>query len=135
MVSGLIIVALLFGALCVPTYAVETRESYVFSSYWVLPYQGKASGEINLDFSVTSSHPTTTIGISSIEIYRSNGTHVHTEQGTVENGLLRNGGNCAGTYIYQGTSGVSYYMAVRFYGVADGISETRTIVTDTIKAP
>lgn len=135
--SALLILALLIGAICVPVYAadIEPRESYVFSNYWTYTYAEEGKGQIGIAFSVTCSHITSTIGASSIEIYRSNGTHVVTIEGTVENGLLRNGGNCAGTYIFQGESGVSYYAAVRFYGVADGITDTRVVVTNSTKAP
>lgn len=125
------------GMMYAPAYAaqIEPRESYVFSSYWVMIYEGNSAGKINVDFSVMCSHPTTIIGVSSIEIYRANGTHVYTEEGTIENGLLRNGGNCTGTYTYQGISGLSYYAVVNFYGVADGITDTRSIITDTVTAP
>ena len=132
----LVMVVALIGVLHMSSYAIEIepRESYVFSSYWVMGVEGTNRGEIDVTFSVTCSHPTSIIGVSSIEIYRTNGTHVHTEEGTVENGLLRNGGNCAGTYTYQGVSGAKYYAVVNFYGVADGITDTRTVFTDTITA-
>ena len=135
--SAFLVIAALLGVACTPVSAtqIEPRESYVFSSYWAMTYAGDSEGEVNISFSVTCSHPTTVIGASSIEIYQTNGTHDHTVEGTVENGLLRNGGNCTGTYTFQGESGVSYYAAVRFYGVADGISDTRVIVTDSAKAP
>ena len=137
-VSILVTITVLIGTICIPGYAlnIEPRESYVFSNYWLSAYEGTESGEIKIAFSVTCSHPTSIIGISSIEIYRTNGTHVHTENGTIENGLLRNGGNCAGTYVYPyGVSGLSYYAVVNFYGVADGITDTRSIITDTVTAP
>lgn len=136
-ISTILTMVILMGTTCIPGHALETqpRESYVFSNYWVMGHEGTTAGEINVSFSVTCSHPTTIIGASSIEIYRTNGTHVHTEEGTVENGLLRNGGICTDTYTYQGVSGEKYYAVVNFYGVADGITETRTLVTDTITAP
>lgn len=136
-ISCVLMIAALIGIVYTPSYAaeIEPRESYVFSSYWVMAYEGESDGEIKIAFSVTCSHFTSVIGVSSISIYRTNGTHVHTEEGTVENGLLRNGGSCAGTYIYQGVSGANYYAVVKFYGVADGITDTRTIITDTVTAP
>ena len=135
--SILLVTATLLGIICMPVYAteIEPRESYVFSSYLAYTYEEENKGEIGIVYSVTCSHPTTIIGASSIEIYEDDGTHVLTVEGTVENGLLRNGGNCAGTYIFQGESGVSYYAAVRFYGVADGITDTRVVVTNSTKAP
>ena len=134
--SVFIILALL-GAICTPVYAnqIEPRESYVFAGYWITGHQGTNQGEVGVTFSVTCSHFTSVIGVSSIEIYKTDATHMHTEVGTVENGFLRNGGNCVGTYIYQGVSGEKYYAVVNFYGVADGITETRTLVTGTITAP
>lgn len=136
-VAAILIVVTFLGGSTVPTYAaeIEPRESYVFSNYLAYTYARDSKGEIGVAFSVTCSHITSIIGVSSIEIYESDGTHVHTENGTVENGLLRNGGNCAGTYIYQGTSGIYYYAVVNFYGVADGITDSRSIATDTVQAP
>lgn len=136
-VSTVLSICALVGIVCTPVYAtqVEPRESYVFSSYWAVPYEGEKTGEINIAFSVTCSHPTTIIGVSSIEIYKTNGTYVHTEEGTIENGFLRNGGNCVGTYTYLGTPGVNYYAVVNFYGVADGITDTRSIITESVTAP
>lgn len=127
----------LVGAICTPAYAIEIepRESYVFSTYWTSMYEGENKGEVIVAFSVMCSHATSVIGVSSIEIYKSDGTYVHTEEGTVENGLLRNGGNCANLYVYQGQSGVPYYAVVNFYGVADGITDTRTVLTNTVTAP
>lgn len=135
--SIFLVVTIVLGTTYMPAYAteIEPRESYVFSYYLAYTYEEENEGEIGIVFSVTCSHITSIIGASSIEIYRSNGTHVVTIEGTVENGLLRNGGNCAGTYIFQGESGVSYYAAVRFYGVADGITDTRVVVTNSTKAP
>lgn len=128
---------IIVGVTYMPTYAaqIEPRESYVFANYWVMTNEGDNTGEIRISFSVTCSHFTSVIGVSAIEIYRANSTYVTTIEGSIENGLLRNGGNCAGEYTYQGTPGTSYYMAIVFYGVADGITETRTIVTDTVTAP
>lgn len=137
LVSILLMSVIFIGATNLPAYAdqVEPRESYVFSNYWVMIHEGDSTGEISISFSVTCSHYTSVIGASSIEIYRTNGTHVHTEEGTIENGLLRNGGNCAGQYDYQGVSGATYYAVINFYGVADGITDRRSIVTDSVKAP
>lgn len=45
------------------------------------------------------------------------------------------GGSCANEYYYQGISGVTYYAVVNFYGIADGITDTRTITTGTVTAP
>ena len=76
------------------------------------------------------------VGVSSIKIYKSNGSYVTTITGTTNNGLLdTNVGTHRSTYTYEGTSGVSYYAEVTVYAKIGSDSDSRTVKTGTAKAP
>lgn len=94
------------------------------------------SGQIKLIYSVGASATATSIGVSSIKIYKSNGTQVKTITGTKSNGLLTSGTNKkTGTYTYSGVSGTTYYAVVTLTATVNGVTDSKPVTTNTAKAP
>ncbi len=122
------------GAALAATFSPQA--SLTLSSYEVMIKAGSKSGEIRINYDVTASKLADSLGVSSIEIYKSNGSYVTTITGTTSNGLVRNdSGSHMGVYSYIGTSGVSYYAKVTIFATVGSVSDSRTITTSTVKAP
>jgi hypothetical protein len=115
---------------------VGTRASFTLSDYNAVLKAGTTSGEIRISYTVLASKPADSVGVSSITIYKSDGSHVTTITGTTGNGLILNSDvGHAGTYSYKGTSGVSYYAVATVFAKVGTISDSRLITTATVKAP
>lgn len=119
------------------TSAVEMSPmaSITISSRSATMKAGSSSGELRISYSVTANMSATSLGVSSIVIYKSNGTYVTTITGTTSNGLVSSGGTHMGTYSYIGTSGVSYYADVTVFAATTTDYDSKTIMTPTVKAP
>lgn len=132
--SLILIVALL---LSVFTVSVSARASYYFSSYSASLHQGSSSGKISVSYTVVSSAGTMNlIGISRIQVYKSNGTLYKTITGSTSNGLLKSSAfTTAGTYSISCASGTSYYCIVTVYASNSSGSDSRTIQTGTVTCP
>ncbi|WP_195279781.1 hypothetical protein [Clostridium sp. J1101437_171009_A5] len=145
------VTATVLGSCIVPAGAVEVKEDHerpMVASVGdeVIPYGspciagynaslkvGTGKGAVKISYTVTSSKPAKTIGVSKIEIYKSDGTKEATITGTVENGLLReSAGTKTGTYTYRGDSGEGYYAKVTLYVACASGSDTRTVTTKTV---
>lgn len=145
------VTATVLGSCIIPAGAVEAKEIYELpvsatTANNVVPYGslcisgynaslklGTGKGAVRISYTVTSSKPAKTIGVSKIEIYKSNGTKEATITGTVENGLLReSAGTKTGTYTYRGNPGESYYAKVTLYVVCASGSDSRTVTTKTV---
>ncbi len=116
---------------------IELLSSPTLSRYTAQLSQG-SSGKISISYRVSASAPTTisSIGVSSIKIYKANGTYVTTISGTTANGLVvRNASSHSGMYTYSGVSGTSYYAQVTVFATAGGITSSRTVKTNTVTAP
>lgn len=113
------------------TYASTTLAAY---TSWLNP--GDESGEISIIYDVTSKSIASSIGVSSIMIYTSNGTPVATIRGTTSNGLLTSGTlKKAGTYNYPAISGTSYFAVVKVTATVNGVTDSKTVTTNTVNAP
>ncbi len=116
--------------------AFEDRASTTLSYYNIGSKEGDNTGEIKITYDVRANTIADTVGISSIVIYQSNGIKVETITGTVDNGLLRTDSvRHRSTYIYTGTSGVSYYASVTAYAEIGDDSDSRKVVTNSSTAP
>lgn len=109
-----------YGSICISGYNASLK-------------LGTGKGAVKISYTVTSSKPAKTIGVSQIEIYKSDGTKETTITGTVANGLLReSAGTKTGTYTYRGTSGESYYAKVTLYVACESGNDSRTVTTKTV---
>ena len=115
--------------------AAETRASDILSSYQVASDKGSGKGEFKVKFDVQADL-SGTIGVESIEIYKSNGEYVTTITGTTENGLMKSKSySCSGTYTYTGSAGASYYAVVIISAQSGSIYDSRLITTKIVKTP
>lgn len=116
--------------------AVETRASSTLTYYPVGVSKGENEGEVDISYDVLANKKADEVGVSSIKIYKLDGTYVTTVTGTVTNGLLRtNATRHSSTYTYKGTSGVTYYAEVTVYAKIGSDSDSRTVTTPSVKAP
>lgn len=115
---------------------IQPRASEYLSAYTVALGPGDNSGEVKLAFSVLATGKMTQMGISKVEIYKSNGSYVTTIYGNTTNKLLGSSTeHHNGNYIYNGVSGTSYYAKVTVYAKDSTGSDSRTVTTATAKAP
>lgn len=132
---GLVVAAVL-SMCCVGASAVEPRASTTLFLVTASTSKGSNTGEIKINYDVQASKKADEVGVSSIEIYRSNGSYVTTITGTTENGLIRTGTTRhRSTYVYTGTSGTSYYAVVTGYATIGSDSDSREVSTSAILAP
>lgn len=116
--------------------AVESRASTTLYLFTASTSKGSNSGEVKINYDVYASQKADEVGISSIVIYKSDGSYVTTITGTTGNGLIRTGViRHKSTYVYTGTSGTSYYAVVTGFATIGSDSDSRTVTTSTIKAP
>ena len=117
---------------CDIAYAAEARASKTLAHYTVLVSEGDDSGEIDITYDVQASKA----GVSSIKVYKSDDSYVTTIRGTTRNGLIGTDTNRhRSTYTYQGVSGESYYFVLTVFATVGSDSDSRTVTTNTIKAP
>lgn len=115
--------------------AVEPKASDILSSYNVAGAKGSNTGEFLIKYDVQADLRGT-IGVESIEIYKSNGIYVTTIYADDENGLLESGVyRSSGGYTYTGEAGASYYAVVTISARSGSIYDSRLITTDIIKTP
>lgn len=129
---------LLIATLCPAASAIDIspRASDYLNSYGASMYQGSSSGSVRVAFTVLATKHSDYVGVSQLVIYKSNGTRAATITGTVGNGLLReDAATHAGSYTYYGEPGISYYAILTMYAERDGGSDSRSYLTNTIKAP
>lgn len=116
--------------------AVEPRASLTIASYSSTMKAGSSSGQLKIGFDVTASKMADSLGVSSIAIYKADGTYVTTITGSTSNGLIETSSSLhKGTYTYAGTSQVSYYAKVTVFATVGSTSDSRTVTTTTVKAP
>ena len=90
----------------------------------------------DIDFDVVAKHVSDYVGISKIEIYKSDGSPVTTIRGNTSNGLLRaNARGHMGYYTYNATVGETYYAVLTAYATANGGADMKTYTTDPYTVP
>ena len=138
LITCVLAVVLLFS--CIPLASAnsmaETRASEYLHGHTTYLTPGSSSGEVRLEYVVLATRVMNYVGVSKIVVYKSDGSYVTTITGTVSNGLLgTSDAHHPGNYIYHGTPGTSYYFAVTVYAGDSTGSDSRTVTTNTVKAP
>ena len=117
-------------------FATESRASTTLTNFPVSLVKGDKTGEIKIFYDVQAKQIADSVGVSSIEIYKSDGTYVTTITGSTSNGLIRSSASRhRSTYTYTGTSGTSYYAEVTVFAKIGSDYDSRTVTTATVKAP
>lgn len=117
--------------------ALETRASEYFSNYSSSIY-AMGNGKIKIAFSVTGTGPDMDkIGVSSITIYKDDGTYVdsfgYLDEG-YENLMAYDTWCMNDSTTFQGVQGVKYYAFVIFYVVKGDGYDVRYYTTNTVRA-
>lgn len=137
--SSVLVMITILTCFCSTAFAAgtsDTRASLTLSDYGAGATSGSSQGVISISYNVQSSKFADSVGVESIVIYKSNGSHVATITGTTRNGLICDDTNIhAGDYDYKGISGVSYYAEVKVFAEVGSEYDSRTITTGTVKAP
>ncbi len=135
LVSLVLVLTFLFGTFAFPVSASTQSSAYIWITSASLS-QGSSAGKISVNYSITGMGKMDTIGVSMIEVYRSNGTKYRTIYGSTANGLIVHDKlTAAGTYQISCVAGMSYYCEVTLYAAKDGGYDTMTIQTGTVVAP
>lgn len=98
---------------------------------------GTKSGELRISYDINAIDIADEVGVSSIKLYKSDGSYVTTITGSKSNGLIRYDAlKHMGTYSYTGaTSGQYYYAIVTLYATIGNVSDSEEVTTATVKAP
>ena len=135
-VSVGLVIAVALSVCCGIAFAVETRASLTLTAYSASTLAGDNTGEVKINYDVRASDIADEVGVSSIEIYKSNGSYVTTITGKTSNGLIRTDATRhKSNYVYKGTSGTSYYAVVTVFATVGSDSDSREVKTNSTKAP
>lgn len=112
------------------------RSSPTLTRYGVVATEGDGSGKVVFTYDILSNSIAESLGVSSMKIYKSNGSYVTTIYPSASNGFTTTGTmRHRASYTYTGTSGTSYYAEVTVFATIDGVTDSRTVTTNTVKAP
>lgn len=113
----------------------QTRASSYIEAYSVSAQRGTHRGEVDIAAMITANCAVPKIGVLKIEIYKSDGTHITTIQGTTSNGLLASKSSFTHglTYTYKGVPGMSYYAKVTLCAGTSSDYDTRFVRTQTVQ--
>ncbi len=126
-------------ACCVPfAYAAagdgnSPMASPTISRTLAYAYTGDNTGELCIDFQVLATSSATSVGVSSIVIHKPDGS-TYTVLGSVGNHFIGSGNGHAGTYVYKGESGKSYYAEVTFFATIGSTTSSKTYLTKSATA-
>ena len=136
-VSCVLTAAIIFMILGHITASASTmRASPTLSSYGVVLTKGSSGGKVIITYDVLANSVAESLGVSSIVIYKSSGDYVTTIYPTTLNGLKTSNAMWhRSSYTYSGTSGVSYYAMVTVFATINGVTDSRTVKTNTVAAP
>ena len=115
----------------------QTRASDYVARYSVSAHQGENRGQIDIDCYISANWAVPKIGVSTIEIYKSDGSHVITIQGTTSNGLLSSKTSVVHglTYTYKGVPGTTHYAKVTLCAGTNSDYDVRNVQTQKVTAP
>lgn len=112
------------------------RSSPTLNAYSAILRESSIKGTIKISYDVAANKNAESLGVSSIKIYKADGSYVTTIYGTTQNGLIVSQDfRHISSYPYTGTSGTSYYAEVTVFATIDGVTDSRTVTTNTVKAP
>ncbi len=138
-ISSILALTMMFALSCGATAVsggASPMASPTLAEYIAIMTAGTSSRELKIAYDVTASRLADLVGVSSIVIYKSDGSYVTTITGTTGNGLIVSSDfGHAGSYAYLGTSGTYYYAKVTVFATIGSVSDSRTITTSTVKAP
>lgn len=136
LISCLLVCMMIFSCCSVAFAAgIEPYASLSLRTTQTSASTGTNSGEIKIFYQSRANKVSSPIGVSSIAIYKSDGTYVTTIYGSTSNGLMANGTTSkSGTYTYKGSSGTSYYAKVTLSATAGGEHDSRTVTTNSARA-
>lgn len=136
LISCLLVCMMIFSCCSVAFAAgIEPYASLSLRTTQASASTGTNSGEIRITYQATSNKTSSPIGVSSIAIYKSDGTYVTTIYGSTSNGLMANRVlSKSGSYTYKGSSGTSYYAKVTLSATAGGEHDSRTVTTNSARA-
>ena len=117
-------------------YASTLRASPTLNAYSTIITKGSSAGKIVITYDVAANTIAESLGVSYMKIYTSDGSYVTTIYATSLNGFTTSGTmSHRNSYTYTGTSGTSYYAEVTVFATIGGVTDSRTITTNTVKAP
>lgn len=139
-VLSLVLATVMTIACCFSTASAAAtttqRASETISNYYVSLKEGDRNGELVIPFMVTANSTASQIGVSSIKIYKANGTLASTITGTTANNLIGSSTITKnGRYTYKGVAGTSYYAEVVIFATIGKNTDSRVITTKTVTAP
>ena len=127
----LIIIVSLFSA---PAKAT-TQSSDFLGSYYSSVYAGGSSGQLCFTFSAGGESSMSSIGISKIDVYSSDGSYEKTIYGSISNGLLASSvRNHRGTYSFNATPGQRCYLDITFIAKDSYGGDSKLYTTNTAMA-
>lgn len=135
-IATTLLATLMLLSCCFSAGASVARASIYLTYCGATTQAGTRSGTIEITYDVRASVRASTIGVSKIEIYKSNGTRVTTINGSASNGLLlSNEIRHRSSYTYKGVSGTAYYAKVTMTAKDASGSDSKTVTTSTVTAP
>lgn len=129
-ISVILVIVFLVSA-PVQALAAEARASAWFTGYGA-SIVAAGNGKINVEFRVVGTGTMAKLGVSTINIYKSNGTFVKTISYTASGNGYMMGYNTAyhsGSVPYSGVAGQKYYAVVTFFAKNSSGSDTRSYTT------
>lgn len=128
---------LLFYTLCgISAEASSLRASPTLNAYNAIATQSSSKGKIVITYDVAANTEADSLGVSQMVIYKSDDSYVTTIYPTsLNNFKASNTVRHRASYTYTGTSGTSYYAEVTVFATIDGVTDSRTVTTNTVKAP
>jgi hypothetical protein len=125
---------LLISLFCGPAKAATYSSEYL-RYYNASLSTGKYSGELSLNFDAYARDSMTSIGVSRIDVYSSDGSFVKSVNGSTSNGLLASGTSIhSGTHTIKVSSGQRYYLEVTFIAKNSLGSDSKWTTTNTATA-
>ena len=129
-ISIILIIVFLASA---PVYALaaEARASACFSGYSA-SVVASGNGRLNVEFRVVGTGTMTKLGVSTIQIFKADGTRIATISYTAKGNKYMMGHNNAfhsGSVPYSGVVGQKYYAVVTFFAKNSSGSDSRSYTT------
>lgn len=116
--------------------AGDVRASLTLRGYSAGLSAGGSRGAVSISYDVKASKLADTVGVTTVKIYKTDGSCVATINGSTSNGLIQTDSIIhKGTYSYTLTSGVSYYAEVTVFARVGSEYDSHVITTSTVKAP
>lgn len=124
---------------CVESVSAETydvlRASPTLTRYSAIITSGSSAGQIVITYDIAANDIADSLGVSKMVIYKSDGTYTTIYPTSLNNFKASNTVRHRASYTYTGTSGTSYYAEVTVFATIDGVTDSRTVTTNTVKAP